>query len=217
MLLLLLALLLSALAEITAIGIQVQPPDGSFVALLPGADTGELAMTVRVDYPPGDCAALTLIALPNGVSESEAALSMPLKVDDGVCACDFGLQNVQPGTQVMEFIVRTNNLNNISARAAVHLEVVPFSLSAEKYVSVGNLVPNENSFVESRPVWSFSKPIRVLIVGTLTLDGQKTIWLEQMSHLPRSKFTFKFACFVCSEKMVTDQVAAKSGMAYAAS
>ena len=61
-----------------AIGtITVEPPDGSFVALGRGAESGTLVMTVA-SARAINCTALTLIALPNGVPESNAALRMPL-------------------------------------------------------------------------------------------------------------------------------------------
>ena len=197
---------------VDAIGaITVEPPDGSFVALGRGAESGTLVMAVATAAV-FNCTALTLIALPNGVPESEAALRMPLELDHAACTCTFSLKNVQPGTQVMEFIVRHAD-NNAVARTSIHLEVVPFSLVETRYVP-SKPTRDESNYSSASLRKLVRKPIRVLIVGTLSLDGQKTIWLEQIARLSRSEFSFKYACFVCSDSMVSDQIRAQSGMAY---
>ena len=212
----------NAIGAIGRIGaLTIQPPDGSFVALERGSESGTLVMSIRASVTSLPyCPDLTLIALPNGVPESEAALRMPLGADGAACACTFHLHNVQPGTHVMEFIVRyssnnsSNNNDPIMMRKTIHLEVVPFSLSATKYIpSRPSARPPATSSSSSSS--SSRNPIQVLIVGTLSLDGQKTIWLEQMARLSKSEFSFKFACFVCSDRMVSDQIVAKSGMAHA--
>lgn len=40
-----------------------------------------------------------------------------------------------------------------------------------------------------------ARPISLVFVGTLNLDGQKHIWLEQMERLSRARFTPKFLTF----------------------
>ena len=43
------------------------------------------------------------------------------------------------------------------------------------------------------------QPIRVGVIASLKLDGQKTIWLEQFKHFPRSEYEFRFICYTANQ------------------
>ena len=45
----------------------------------------------------------------------------------------------------------------------------------------------------------FEAPIRVGVIASMKMDGQKTIWLEQFRHFPRAEYSFRFICFTANQ------------------
>ena len=42
-------------------------------------------------------------------------------------------------------------------------------------------------------------PIRIGVIASLKLDGQKTIWIEQFKHFPRNEYDFRFICYTANQ------------------
>ena len=45
----------------------------------------------------------------------------------------------------------------------------------------------------------FVEPIRIGVIASLKMDGQKTIWLEQFKHFPRSEYEFRFISYTANQ------------------
>ena len=74
----------------------------------------------------------------------------------------------------------------------MHFEVVPHTLSAQRYMPP--TLPAPLLFPQRA---RRRRPVTIVVVGTLSADGQKTIWLQQMARLPRHRFQFHYFCFTC--------------------
>ena len=149
------------------------------------------------------------------------------------------LDEVKYGTQGVRFTVRNasagtdTETDENSPPIAVkdhHVEIVPHSLTAEQYLPHAHDVnaASDTATAAAVGVYNFSvqlsqltlpskrspRPINIVFVGALKMDGQRTIWLDQLARLPRDRFNLTFACFSCSDEEAPDQIKARHGMAY---
>lgn len=153
-------------------------------------------------------------------SHSPLFLEKKTQVESGY----MELGNVQAGTHtirldLMAYVSDTEGSKNLQSIAS---DIVIFEIVFEtipRYPPPPPLKPvyfaheyNDERWFRSLPsskrlikAWDFrwsksryyeeGRPIKIGYVGTLKLDGQKTIWIEQWRRLPRDVFKLTYYCF----------------------
>mmetsp|Transcript_31699 Transcript_31699/g.100712 ORF Transcript_31699/g.100712 Transcript_31699/m.100712 type:complete len:739 (-) Transcript_31699:31-2247(-) len=109
------------------------------------------------------------------------------------------LDDVEPGTHAICATLATN-LNASSRRVCTVFDVVftPEGLAQHQYPVVDEDAPSQciaPHREDLRLSAARKDPVRVTVVGTPTLDGQKMIWLRQIEHFQRRGFDFTFLHF----------------------
>ena len=222
MLLLLLLTLFGTLT--TCIDVKITPPDGSYIAFPPNTSVSHLPIEITINLNHDEiCKDLnassthTLNMFANGdetLIHRQPTLSLPLNLCHKPETVTFTLQNVFYGTQNLILDITTTNGNTIAWTGYAWYSVVPHSLRETVYLPSGHGVVQgavepeehqpmaqleESAQAEASAQVKESAKLQVVIVGTDSLDGQKSIWMEQILHL-QHHIHFTFICYVCSEQ-----------------
>ena len=161
----------------------------------------------------------------NSLSQAGMFLTKYEEVKNGILT----LHNVQAGTHLIHFQLikyegERKDFGNEVYRTNVIFEIVPSEIKrfylhesspsltiAEKL----KILPPPSLSIDStgdelkklvmayKNKYGANKKIKIAVVGTLTLDGQKTIWIEQFKRMQSSTykdvFDVTYYCFACSE------------------
>ena len=217
---------------------EVLPPSGSFITIPTGKRSATVYVKVAIeseDFARNKCQPTKDIQRCHRILTGEEQLKLSVTnivtgassaflfehIGGKAYASAFNIHELKYGTQTIHLAVSSAS-SELLAETYHHFEVVPASLAAAQYIpqKFSKISFNQHFAFQtsdltiSSELFPVVKPIRIVLVGALNLDGQKTIWLEQMARLPKSRFRFNFACFSCPEEIAQQQIQRKSGMAY---
>ena len=138
--------------------------------------------------------------------EFEGGTQPPTQI--GVDMMSMVLTRVEPATHVLGFTVGLFDAYYLPGNAEGWTTIGPKTqLSFDAVLSdeeiVQNRVPGPPLSTYIPDVPELPELINILIVGSMKYDGQKNIYVQQLTHLDRSRFNFTYASFMGDEDRAT--------------
>jgi glycosyltransferase involved in cell wall biosynthesis len=232
-----------SLTTANSVQLIVTPPDGTFISVAPGARSAFASLRVSAvlqdNYIAGvrstefdadacfgsgnstenQAGSVLTLEVQNLVDRNKLRLQM-VRDRGSTYSATITLGNLLDGTQAVNLKVMHKLCTLVTQTH--HLEIVPHSLTSRQYLPGSSFKENNKQslaiplshLTSAREPAALTRPIKIVMVGVLALDGQTTIWLEQMAHLPKSQFSFHFVCFGCPDGEARMQIEKGVGFAF---
>jgi hypothetical protein len=196
-----------------AVGVAPPAPSIAFTAPAAGALLAERELEVRFELAGFNVPADGVVAFNN----------TKMEYTHETAATSLTLRGLEPGTHVLEARLLRRADGAVLAAATLHWECVlsRAAVLRERHVPAergGEAAPAAAEPAAAEPAAAgpaaavraeatcagggacVKPPLGLCFVGTMNVDGQKTIWLQQLERLPRSRFRPAFVTFAAPEE-----------------
>ena len=191
-----------------AVGVALPAPSIAFTAPAAGALLTERELEVRFELAGFNVPADGVVAFNN----------TKMEYTHETAATSLTLRGLEPGTHVLEARLLRRVDGAVLAAATLHWECVLSRAAVLRERHVPAERGGEAALAAAEPAAAgpaaavraaatcagggacAKPPLGLCFVGTMNVDGQKTIWLQQLERLPRSRFRPAFVTFAAPEE-----------------